>query len=159
SALTLSPALSAMLLRPNKTTGGIAGKFFAIFNKGFEWTTHRYISGASAFIRKSAFSLVALAVFFVAAGALFKTLPGGFLPEEDQGVIFVQVRLPDGASLERNQKGTAKVGEMLLAIPGIAPTNTLGGLDITTSTNSSNVSTIIAVLTPWEERKSPALAF
>jgi hydrophobe/amphiphile efflux-1 (HAE1) family protein/NodT family efflux transporter outer membrane factor (OMF) lipoprotein len=159
SALTLSPALSALILRPNKTTGGIAGKFFAIFNRGFEWTTHRYIAGASAFIRKSAFSLVALAVFFVGTGVLFKTLPTGFLPEEDQGVIFVQVRLPDGASLERNQKVTAKVEEILLSIPGIVAANTLGGLDITTSTNSSNVSTIIAVLSPWEDRKSPGLAF
>ncbi len=147
SALSLSPALSAMLLRPNKMTGGIAGRFFAMFNGASNGPRIATSAGVRAFIRKSAFSLVALAVFFVAAGGLFKTLPAGFLPDEDQGVIFVLVRLPDGASLERNQKVTAEVEEMLLAIPGIAATNTLGGLDITTSTNSSNVSTIIAVLT------------
>ena len=158
SALSLSPALSAMILRPNKA-GGVAGRFFSFFNRGFDWTTHRYLAGAGAFIRKSVFSLAALVVCFAVVGGLFRTLPAGFLPEEDQGVIFVQVRLPDGASLERNQKVTAEVEEILLSIPGVEAANTLGGLDITTSTNSSNVSTVIAVLTPWDQRKTANLQF
>jgi hydrophobe/amphiphile efflux-1 (HAE1) family protein len=98
-------------------------------------------------------------VFYVAVGGLFKLLPTGFLPDEDQGVIFVLVRLPDGASLERNEKVTAEVENILLSIPGVQDTTTLGGLDITNRTNASNVSTIVAVLTPWEERKSKSLQF
>jgi hydrophobe/amphiphile efflux-1 (HAE1) family protein len=102
---------------------------------------------------------VALVVFYVAVGGLFKLLPTGFLPDEDQGVIFVLVRLPDGASLERNEKVTREVENIVLSIPGVQDSTILGGLDITNRTNGSNVSTIIAVLTPWEERKSKNLQF
>ena len=71
------------------------------------------------------------ALYFV-VGGLFKAVPGGFLPDEDQGVIFVLVRLPDGASLERNEKVTAEAEKLLLAIPGVDDTMVFGGLDITT---------------------------
>jgi hydrophobe/amphiphile efflux-1 (HAE1) family protein len=159
SALSLSPALSALLLRPAKLTRGPLGRFFHGFNRAFEWSTQRYLAGVRTFIRRSVFALVALGALFLAVGGLFKVVPGGFLPDEDQGVIFVLVRLPDGASLERNEKITADVEDAVLAIPGVQDTVTLGGLDITTRTNSSNVSTVIAVLKPWEERKAAALQF
>ncbi len=159
SALSLSPALSAMLLRPEKTTRGPLGRFFGWFNRAFEWSTQKYLSGVRAFIRRSVFALVALGGLFLAVGGLFKAVPAGFLPDEDQGVIFVLLRLPDGASLERNQKVTAEIESAVLSIPGVQDTTTLGGLDISTRTNSSNVSTVIAVLKPWEERKSQALQF
>src|SRR5262249_16180152 len=83
----------------------------------------------------------------------------GFLPDEDQGVVFVVVRLPDGASLERNERISTEAENAVLAIPGVEDTVVFGGLDITTRTNSSNVTTIIAVLKPWEERKSAQLQF
>src|SRR5437773_454775 len=159
SALSLSPALSASLLRPAKTTTGLLVKFFGWFNRAFQWSTKRYLSGVRIFIRRSALAAVALLALFLTVGGLFKAAPAGFLPDEDQGVIFVLVRLPDGASLERNEKVTAEVENVLLSIPGVQDTTTLGGLDITTRTNSSNVSTVIAVLKPWEERKSEALQF
>ncbi|HEY2934826.1 MAG TPA: multidrug efflux RND transporter permease subunit [Acidobacteriota bacterium] len=159
SALSLSPALSAMILRPQKTTAGMLGRFFGLFNRGFDWMTHQYLSGARTFIRKVALSLSILVVFYVAVGGLFKVVPTGFLPDEDQGVIFVLVRLPDSASLERNEKVTAEVENIVLSIPGVQDTTILGGLDITTRTNGSNVSTIIAVLAPWEDRKAHHLQF
>ncbi|HUQ93247.1 MAG TPA: multidrug efflux RND transporter permease subunit [Bryobacteraceae bacterium] len=159
SALTLSPALSAMILRPAKTTTGIFGRFFGAFNKAFDWSTKRYLSGVSFFIRRAALSAVALVGFFAAAGFLFKVLPNGFLPDEDQGVFFVAIRLPDGASLERNVKVTETVENLILSLPGVEATTILGGLDITTSTVNSNVSTLIATLKPWEERKSQNLQF
>ncbi|HLQ78115.1 MAG TPA: efflux RND transporter permease subunit, partial [Terriglobia bacterium] len=90
---------------------------------------------------------------------LFKAAPGGFLPDEDQGVIFVLLRLPDGASLERNEAVSAEAQKVLMSIPGVQDTFILGGLDISTRTNSSNASTIIAVLKPWEERKTADLQF
>src|SRR5262245_54009482 len=159
SALSLSPALSALLLRPAKLTRGPLGRFFDGFNRAFEWSTQRYLAGVRTFLRRSVFAVVALAAVFLAVGGLFKVVPGGFLPDEDQGVIFVLVRLPDGASLERNEKVTADVENAVLAIPGVQDTVTLGGLDITTRTNSSNVSTVIAVLKPWEQRKAAPLQF
>jgi len=159
SALSLSPALSAMLLRPAKMTQGSLGRFFGWFNRMFEWSTRRYLAGVRTFIRRSALAVVALAALFLVVGGMFKAVPGGFLPDEDQGVIFVLVRLPDGASLERNEKVTAEAEAAVLSIPGVQDTTTLGGLDITTRTNSSNVSTIIAVLKPWEERKTQGLQF
>src|SRR5207249_3081210 len=99
SALSLSPALSALLLRPAKTTKGPLGRFFGGFNRAFEWTTQRYLSGVRTFIRRSALAAVALLALFLTVGGLFKAAPAGFRPDEDQGVIFVLVRLPDGASL------------------------------------------------------------
>ena len=159
SALSLSPALSASLLRPAKTTTGLLVKFFGWFNRAFQWSTKRYLSGVRIFIRRSAFALAALLGLYLVVGGMFKSVPGGFLPDEDQGVIFVLVRLPDGASLERNEKITTEAEDAVLSIPGVEDTAVFGGLDITTRTNSSNVSTIIAVLKPWEERKSSGLQF
>jgi hydrophobe/amphiphile efflux-1 (HAE1) family protein len=159
SALTLSPALSAMILRPAKVSRGLLFRAFGGFNRGFRWTTDRYLSGVRVFIRRSAVALLALAIFYVGVGGLFKLVPGGFLPDEDQGVIFVAIRLPDGASLERTQLVTNNVEKALLKIPGIENTTLLGGLDLTTATSNSNVATVIATLTPWEKRKTHNLEF
>ncbi len=156
SALSLSPALSALILRPTKTAArGPLGKFFGLFNRAFDWATHRYLAGAGAMVRRWGLSFVALAAVYVLAGGLFHAAPGGFLPDEDQGVVFVQVRLPDGASLERNEKVATDIENYLLKIPGVEDVVTFGGLDMTTQTSSSNVSTLIAVLKPWEERHTP----
>lgn len=157
NALSLSPALSAMLLKPRAASAGLLARSFRGFNRAFEWTTNGYLSGVRGLIRKSAFALVALLGFFAGTGVLFRILPAGFLPDEDQGVFFTAVRLPDGASLERNQRVAEQVEKIILSLPGVENCTTLGGLDITTSTNNSNVSTLIATLTPWEERKTKEL--
>ncbi len=154
SALSLSPALSSLLLRPAKKSSGLLARFFGVFNRAFDWTTNRYLGGVKVLIRRSAFALVALGVFYFAVGGLFKTLPGGFLPDEDQGVFFIAVRLPDGASLERNQRVSEEVEKIVRGLPGVSDCTTFGGLDITTSTNNPNVSTLIATLKPWEDRKT-----
>ena len=159
SALSLSPALSSLLLKPTSESKGLLARFFGGFNRGFEWTTNKYLSGVKTMIRRTAFSLAALAAFYLVAGGLFKALPGGFLPDEDQGVIFAAVRLPDGASLERNRRVVQEVEGIARSLPGVADVSVFGGLDITTSTNNSNVSTLIITLTPWEERKSKELQF
>jgi hydrophobe/amphiphile efflux-1 (HAE1) family protein len=160
NALSLSPALSALILRPKKESRGLLARFFGGFNRAFDWTTNRYLSGVKGLIRKSGFALVALACFFLAVGGLFKTLPSGFLPDEDQGVIFAAVRLPDGASLERTQRVIAEhVEKIAMSLPGVENCTVFGGLDITTSTNNSNVATVIVTLIPWEERKAKNLQF
>ncbi|MGI8746094.1 MAG: efflux RND transporter permease subunit [Bryobacteraceae bacterium] len=159
NALSLSPALSVLLLRPRKDSRGPLGRAFGGFNRAFDWSRGKYLTGVSVLIRRSALALAGLAVFFLLAGVLFKTLPAGFLPDEDQGVFFAAVRLPDGASLERTRLVTAQVEKILHDTPGVQDVTVFGGLDFLTSTNNSNVATVIATLTPWEQRKSKNLQF
>jgi hydrophobe/amphiphile efflux-1 (HAE1) family protein len=159
NALSLSPALSAMILKPKRTSKGPLARFFGKFNQAFDWTTNHYLAGVRGLIRKSVFALVALAAVYFCAGALFKTLPGGFLPNEDQGVFISSVRLPDGASIERNVATSIQVENVLRTTPGVADVSVVGGLDIPTATNNSNVSTVFATLKPWDERKAKNVQF
>jgi multidrug efflux pump len=140
-------------------TRGPLGSFFKGFDRVFEWTRGRYLEGVALLIRRSALALLGLFCFWFAAGALFRHLPTSFLPDEDQGTIYVTVRLPDAASLERTTAATATAEELIRKIPGVAGTFTLGGLDISTRTSSSNVATVITRLKPWDERTAPELQF
>jgi multidrug efflux pump len=155
NALSLSPALSAILLRPKMQTRGPLGHFFTGFDRVFEWTRSRYLEGVGVLIRRSALALLGLFCFWFAAGSLFRHLPTSFLPDEDQGTIYVTVRLPDAASAERTTAATATAEQIIGKIPGVAGTFTLGGLDISTRTSSSNVATVITRLKPWDERTTP----
>jgi hydrophobe/amphiphile efflux-1 (HAE1) family protein len=154
NALSLSPALSALILKPKQDAKGPLAKLFGKFNQAFDWTTNRYLSGVRGLIRKTVFALVALAAVYLCAGVLFKTVPGGFLPEEDQGVFISSVRLPDGASIQRNRQTSGEVANVLQTTPGIQDISVVGGLDIPTATNNSNVSTVFATLKPWDDRKA-----
>jgi hydrophobe/amphiphile efflux-1 (HAE1) family protein len=151
SALSLSPALCAMILRPKREKGWMA-RLFGGFNRGFEWITYRYLGGVRGLLRKPVLTMLALVAFFFAAGGLFHKLPGGFLPDEDQGVVLCSIRLPDGASVERTRRVTEQVDAIFRSIKGVTEATVLGGTDITTSTVNSNVATIFATLAPWEER-------
>jgi len=158
NALSLSPALSALLLKPRHgTRAGWLARLGGGFNRAFAWTTEGYLSGVKLLIRRSALAMVALAVLYLSTGLLFKRAPAGFLPDEDQGVVFVAVRLPDGASLERTDRLVAQVENILRSQPGVEATTTLGGLDRLTNTINSNVSTVITLLEPWDERSGKGL--
>ena len=157
SALSLSPALSAMLLKPHKFSRGPLARMGHAFNRAFQWTTDRYISGVTAMIRRSAFALIVLAAFWIAGGWLFKKLPGGFLPDEDQGAVFVSIHLPDGASMERTEAAVAKIEQQVPKLKGVHSWFVQGGTDFATQTSSSNVATIIMDLDPWEKRTTPDL--
>jgi hydrophobe/amphiphile efflux-1 (HAE1) family protein len=159
SALSLSPALSAMILRPKQRSSGALGSFFRKFNLAFDWTTHRYLKGVRVLIRRSALALVSLAAIYLAAGLLLKILPSGFLPNEDQGVFFAALRLPDGASIQRTDHTAAQVEKILASTPGVHYVTTFGGMDFVTQTNNSNVATIFATLRPWDERTSKQTQF
>ncbi|MDP8990940.1 MAG: multidrug efflux RND transporter permease subunit [Acidobacteriota bacterium] len=152
SALSLSPALCAMMLRPKKESS-LQSWLFAGFNRGFTWTTHRYLGGVGRLLRKPLLTMAVLGAFFVCAGALFRQLPSGFLPDEDQGVVLCSIRLPDGASVERTRRVTEQIDTILRSIPGVTDATVLGGTDIATGTVNSNVATIFATLAPWEKRK------
>ena len=101
NALSLSPALSALLLRPRKKTRGPVGWFFDRFNRVFGSATHGYVNWSRIAIRKAVLSFALLAVLAVGAGLFGSRLPSGFLPEEDQGYVYLALQLPDAASLER----------------------------------------------------------
>jgi hydrophobe/amphiphile efflux-1 (HAE1) family protein len=111
----------------------------------------------STLIRKPALALIGLFCFWFAAAAIFHRMPNGFLPDEDQGAVFISIRLPDASSVPRADAATRRIENIVSRIPGVAGTLTLGGLDIATRTNNSNVATIIARLTPWDERRAKNL--
>lgn len=159
NALSLSPALSAILLKPKGQSKGLLNKAFGKFNQGFEWTTNKYLVGVRGLIRKSVFALAALLAVYLCTGMLFKILPGGFLPDEDQGVFISAVRLPDGASVDRNLAVSKQVENVLQTTKGVHDSSVIGGLDIPTATNNSNVSTVFATLQPWDERKTKNVQF
>ena len=143
SALSLSPALSAMLLKPHKTSRGPLTFGFGYFNRAFAWATNRYLAGVGMMIRRSVLALLALGIFWVAGAWLFKILPTGFLPDEDQGAIFVSIRLPDGASMQRTDAAVSKIEDQIRQVKGVASWFVIGGTDFATQTQGSNVATVI----------------
>jgi hydrophobe/amphiphile efflux-1 (HAE1) family protein len=155
----LSPALSAMLLKPHKTTRGPLRLFFVYFNRAFHWATNRYLAGVGLLIRRCAITLLALGVFWAAGAWLFKILPTGFIPDEDQGAVFLSVRLPDGASQERTDAAVRKIEERIGHLKGVTSWFVFGGLDFITQTASSNVATFVVDLLPWSQRKARDLQF
>ncbi|HTM51584.1 MAG TPA: multidrug efflux RND transporter permease subunit [Bryobacteraceae bacterium] len=159
NALSLSPALAALLLRPHGKSASWLSRPFEWFNKAFEWTTNRYLSAVVFLIRRAAIAVVALLAITLVSGGIFKRLPTGFLPNEDQGAFFASVRLPDGASTERTDLACRKIEQIVSRIPGVDTYFVLGGLDIATSTSNSNVATIIATLKPWDERTTEETQF
>lgn len=151
-ALTLTPALCGMLLRPRKEMRGPIGMFLRGFNHLFERVTNGYLVGVRFLLRRTVIALVALAALWYGAGAMIKILPTGFVPDEDQGYFFIAFSLPDGASMERTDALMRRAEEDLKSVPGIGEVLTLGGLNLLTNAYTSNNSTIIAMLKPWEER-------
>ena len=154
NALSLSPALSAMLLRPKGQSRSLLAPLFRGFNRAFAWTTGRYLTTVTFLSRRTLLALTGLAIFTGAAILIYSRLPAGFLPDEDQGAYFVSVRLPDGASMDRTDAATRKIENVIGGNPGGQAYFTLGGLDIATQTSNSNVATVIATLKPWDERTS-----
>jgi hydrophobic/amphiphilic exporter-1 (mainly G- bacteria), HAE1 family len=117
NALTLSPALAALLLKPKTESHGVLRRFFDWFNRMFGRATDGYLRWSAALIRKSAIAIVLLVVVG-AAGAFFSTrVPTSFLPGEDQGYMFLHLQLPNAASLERTEAACAKVEQILLHTP------------------------------------------
>ena len=151
NALSLSPALSAILLRPKMQTRGPLGRFFNGFDRAFEWTSRPLPAGRER-THPQIGAGHAGPVLLLVRCSLFRQLPTSFLPDEDQGTIYVTVRLPDAASAERANMATRTVEDIVSRIPGVAGTFTLGGTDISTRTSSSNVATVITRLKPWDER-------
>ncbi|HEX3768358.1 MAG TPA: efflux RND transporter permease subunit, partial [Puia sp.] len=155
NALTLSPALAALLLRPKKEgkKKNLLERFFGSFNRGFDKFTNGYTRVAGYFARKLIVSLIILGIITVAAGSLLKKVPGGFVPEEDEGYFLMGALLPDAASSERTDSLTRKLESIIRQIPEIQSFTVINGYSILSSTNSNNSATVFVQLTPWHDRK------
>jgi HAE1 family hydrophobic/amphiphilic exporter-1 len=154
NALSLSPALSAMLLKPAKPARGPLGMFFRGFNKLFDVSTRGYVGVAMGIARKSILSLVILGGVVFLTWGLAQRLPQGFIPDEDQGIILANVTLPNGASLERTDAVLREAERIIAKTPGVETFNTIGGLGLLTNTFQPNFGTFFIRLKPWEDRTS-----
>src|SRR6202521_1878681 len=130
NALTLSPVLSALLLKPKQDSRGLQRRFFNWFNRMFQNATHGYIRWFGALIRKGALALAVLAIFAIAGIVFARFVPASFLPEEDQGYLYIALQLPDAASLERTDEACRKVEEILSKTPGIKYTTSVIGFSL-----------------------------
>ncbi len=158
SALSLSPALAAMFLKPHSApTRGPLGVFFALFNRAFDRATGAYVGGTRVLVRRSMLSIVVVAVVIVGVGLVGSRLPAGFVPEEDQGIFGIAVQLPPAASLVRTSAVLARVEEILSKTEGIDSYQTIGGYGAVTSTFQPNFGTVFVRLKRWEDRHGDAL--
>jgi HAE1 family hydrophobic/amphiphilic exporter-1 len=159
SALSLSPALCAMLLKPTKPveeqTGWLA-KFFAGFNRIFDKVTGGYLKGATFFAKKGMRIVALLGVVIVAVALLGKKIPLGFIPEEDQGYILVNIALPPASSLQRTDEVSKKIDSFLKEEESILSYTTINGFSMLTNSYQSNNAFIFVSLKPWEERTETA---
>ena len=156
NALTLSPALCAMILK-KKDPGSCDFFLFRWFNIFFERLTEKYGRAADFFIRHLTALAVVLALLLWGCWRFYGELPAGFIPEEDQGTLFVTVQLPEAASLSRTAAVVKKLDEQIRRIPGVADTMSVPGFSILTSSQASNCAFILATLKNWSERRSPGL--
>lgn len=157
TALSLSPALSSLLLQPHSRKQGRLGRFFGGFNRWFERTTNGYLRVTGMLARRAVLSLLVIAVVAASTGGLTKIIPTGFVPEEDQGILLINVQLPNAASLERTDKVCRQIEAILSQTPGVESFNTIGGLSVISGAFTPYSATVFARLKPWAERKTPEL--
>ncbi|MFN5169881.1 MAG: efflux RND transporter permease subunit [Cyclobacteriaceae bacterium] len=156
NALTLSPALSAIILRPKKESKGLLQRFFNGFNRVFDKFTLGYTGVAGLVARKSIRSVLIMVVVLVFSGILGKAVPGGFVPEEDEGYYLINVQLPDAASLERSDEVAKKVEAILSKVEGIEYSTMVLGYSLLTQSFSTNNAFVFVSLKPWDERTKTA---
>jgi hydrophobe/amphiphile efflux-1 (HAE1) family protein len=153
NALTLSPALCAVFLKPHH--GPPKGLMRYVLGT-IDLATNGYAAITKVLVRRAALSLIVLAAVFVAVGWLFKATPTGFLPDEDQGAFFVEAQLPEGTSVNRTSAVAGRIEQILLQTPGIADVSTVVGYSTLDALNKSNSAYFIVLLKPFEERADPA---
>jgi HAE1 family hydrophobic/amphiphilic exporter-1 len=159
NALTLSPALASLLLKPTGQSRGPLGRFFAAFNRGFDRATNGYVSGTGFAVRKAFRTLLLLLAATGGALLLGGRLPTGFVPDEDQGYLFVNVQLPDAASMERTDEVCKQVEAILERTPGIGDYNTVAGYSLIAQSSATYNAFFFVSLDPWHERHEPETQF
>ncbi len=159
NALTLSPALSALLLKPRQRNQGLLKRFFDWFNRAFARGTSTYVGLSGVMLRKGAVALVALAAFGLAAGFFANRVPKSFLPDEDQGYMFINLQLPNAASLERTDAAARSIEKILANTPGVEYTTSVVGFSLLSFVRTSYNAFFFVTLKPWSERKARAEQF
>jgi HAE1 family hydrophobic/amphiphilic exporter-1 len=158
NALTLSPALSALLLRPRKEARGPLGVFFHWFNRGVGRMTESYVNWCGYLIRKAGFSMLLLVAFAVLGGWFGSRLPASFLPQEDQGYFFLHVQLPVASSLQRTDEVCKQIEAILKETPGVQTFNTVVGFSLLSFSNTTYNANFFAMLEPWGQREERGLS-
>jgi hydrophobic/amphiphilic exporter-1 (mainly G- bacteria), HAE1 family len=158
NALTLSPALSAMLLRPRRDSKGLLARFFRGFNAGFERVRGRYVTISGLLIRKAVLSVVILGIFAVLAGVVGQRLPTSFVPQEDAAFMMVNIQLPDAASLQRTDAVARKVEEILSETAGVEYYNSVVGFSLLAGVSTSYGATVFTQLQEWGLRQEEGLS-
>jgi HAE1 family hydrophobic/amphiphilic exporter-1 len=157
NALTLSPALAALMLRPRKESRGLLGKFFGGFNRGFNKVMQGYITGSRTLIRKALVGVLILGGFALADGLVGRKLPTSFLPDEDYGYALLQVQLPPAASLARTDEVLKKIEKILDKTDGVQVYTTIGGFSLLTRTSATYQGFFFVNFKPWSERTASNL--
>lgn len=154
NALTLSPALCAILLRKQeKEPRGL----FRLFNRGLDRVTGGYLGVTRLAIRRAFIGVVLFAGLTIGSVLGLGSLPTGFVPEEDEGYCIVNVQLPDGASLQRTRTVLNQVNAIVKEVPGVSDFLTIAGYGLIDGAASSNTGFLVVTFDPWEERATPAL--
>jgi multidrug efflux pump len=151
-ALTLTPALAALILKPGHAEPWWP---FAHFNRGFAWLTSRYTDGVDFLLRRTAVGLAGFALLLGAVGLLFQQVPGGLVPNEDQGYVFLVTALPPAASLTRTREITAAASAALLENPAVANVMTFSGFDLLSGAQKTNSGISFVTLKDWSQRQDP----
>src|SRR6202789_46461 len=159
NALTLSPALAALLLRPRQPSRGLLRRFFDWFNRGFEQATDIYVSWSGVLLTKTAVVLVLLLACGAAAAFFAAHVPSSFLPDEDQGYAYINLQLPDDAPMEGTTAGVADAEKTLLNNPGHKYTTSVIGFSLLSFVRTSYNAFFVVTLKPWDERTSRAEQF
>jgi HAE1 family hydrophobic/amphiphilic exporter-1 len=158
NALSLSPALAALLLRPrDRQKRGLLARGFGYFDRGLARATGGYVRLSHRLIRKPLISIAILLAFIGGSSLLGKDLPSSFLPQEDYGYFLLNVQLPAAASLERTDAVTRKIDEVLANTEGVGNFNTIVGFSLLTRVTASNNAFYFVSLKPWSERSDPRL--
>ncbi len=154
-ALTLTPALCAMMLKPHKTAeerSGWLGRFFVAFNNWFDRTKHSYLGIVAKFIRHGRLALLFLVIIAIGAGAIFKVLPSTFVPTEDQGYMFAAVEMPEGTSANRTQAVVERLEKEMEKIPGADVVNSITGFSPLSGGSKPSAGMIVVGMKDWSER-------
>ena len=154
NALTLSPALAALLLKPRSGVPGLLRRFFDWFNRVFDRSTEGYLRWSRVLIDKSAVAFLMLIAAGIGAGFISQHVPSGFLPVEDQGYLFMHLQLPVGASLERTEAAAKKVEQVLLHTPGVKYTTSVLGFSLLNQVNTTYTAFFFVTLDDWSARQS-----
>jgi HAE1 family hydrophobic/amphiphilic exporter-1 len=159
NALTLSPALAALILKPKVQSKGILARFFAWFNRSFERATNGYVRVSSALLHKSIIAVLLLVGFSAAAYFVSGKLPTSFVPDEDQGFFYINVQLPNSASLQRTEEIMARLQKVAAGLPGVEHVTTISGFSLLSLVRTSYYGFGFVSMKEWADRKTRETQF